>query len=244
MLVEVGRFIPGTRNDERRARFVNEDRVDLVHNGKDLSSLHHVLFVNDHIVAQVVEAELVVRSIGNVRAVSRLLFLFALRPQDKPRGQSQILIDAPHFLGADARKVLVDRDDVHALARERVEICRHGGNERFAFTGLHLRNATLMQDDTAEHLHAERAFAQHAVGGFSDRGKSLGQNVVGRLAIGKARAELVCHAAQFLFAHGAVGIGERVNLVCKRSDFFQLLLAVASKERRKKSHFQKSFRGV
>ena len=43
-------------------------------------------------------------------------------------------------------------DDVHALAGEGVEVGRQNDGLRFAFTGLHLRDAALVQHDAAEKM--------------------------------------------------------------------------------------------
>ena len=54
------------RDDERRARLVDEDRVDLVDDRVRVLPLHALVERDHHVVAQVVEAELVVRAVGDV----------------------------------------------------------------------------------------------------------------------------------------------------------------------------------
>src|SRR5699024_6512505 len=56
-------------DNQRGAGFVNENRVDLVHDGETVTALHHVIFRHDHVVAQVVEAKLVVGPVGNISIV-------------------------------------------------------------------------------------------------------------------------------------------------------------------------------
>ncbi len=69
-LVEhVGRVLDGAGDDERRARLVDEDGVDLVDDGVVVPALDAVLEPDRHVVAQVVEAELVVRAVGDVGGV-------------------------------------------------------------------------------------------------------------------------------------------------------------------------------
>src|SRR6266566_4480444 len=75
--VEVGTFLGGPRDDERRARLVNQDRVDFVHDGIVQSALHTVVGAERHIVAQIIETVLVVRAISNIRGVG-LAFGFAI----------------------------------------------------------------------------------------------------------------------------------------------------------------------
>ena len=67
--IQLGRFLALAGNDERCARFVNEDGVDLVDDGERVATLHHLLFVNRHIVAQVIEAQLVIRAVGDIGGI-------------------------------------------------------------------------------------------------------------------------------------------------------------------------------
>ena len=70
-LVELGRFFALAGDDERCPRFVDEDGVDLVDDDKVVPALHHLLLVDGHIVAEVVEAEFIVRAVGDVGGVGR-----------------------------------------------------------------------------------------------------------------------------------------------------------------------------
>ena len=79
--IEVGTVLRRARDDERRAGFVNQDRVDLVDNGERMAALHHLRHVVLHVVAQIVEAELVVRAISDVGRVS-LAALVVVKPMD------------------------------------------------------------------------------------------------------------------------------------------------------------------
>jgi hypothetical protein len=73
LVVEVGRLLGGLRDDERRARLVDEDGVDLVDQRVVERPLHHAVGRQLHVVAQVIEAELVVLPVGDVGAVGALL---------------------------------------------------------------------------------------------------------------------------------------------------------------------------
>ena len=66
LVIEVGRFLGRARDDERRPRLVDEDAVDLVDDREVVSALHHRRELELHVVAQVVEAELVVGAVGDV----------------------------------------------------------------------------------------------------------------------------------------------------------------------------------
>ena len=150
------------RDDERRARLVDEDRVDLVDDGEVVTALHHVGRLPRHVVAQVVEAELVV---GAVRDVGRVLLAAhrgGLPGHDASGRHAERAEDAAHELGLVAREEVVDRDDVHAAARERVQVGGGRGDEGLALTGLHLGDVAEVQGGAAHELHVEVTQAEGA----------------------------------------------------------------------------------
>ena len=58
-----------------------------------------------------------------------------------------------HPLGVTLCQVVVYSDNMHALACQSIQIGRRGGNQRFSFTGSHLRDTALVKDDAADELH-------------------------------------------------------------------------------------------
>ena len=74
-VVEVGRFLGRARDDQRRPRLVDQDAVDLVDDREVVPALDVVRELELHVVAQVVEAELVVRAVGDVGGVGDLPLL-------------------------------------------------------------------------------------------------------------------------------------------------------------------------
>ena len=119
---------------------------------------------------------------------------------------------------------------MHALSRERVEIGGQRGHQRLSLAGAHLGDTALVQHNAAQKLHAVVAQAEHAVGGLAHSGKGLGQNVVGRLSGSKARLEFVGLGAQLLIGQKTVGGVERLDLVGKGHELFELAVAVAAEQ--------------
>ena len=68
-VVLVGGLFARAADDERRTRFVDQDRIDFVDDGEVVPALHAILQIELHVVAQVVEAELVVGAVGDVGGV-------------------------------------------------------------------------------------------------------------------------------------------------------------------------------
>ena len=67
--VEVRGLLGLAADDQRRARLVDEDVVDLVDDREAALALDPLVELHDHVVAQVVEAELVVGAVGDVGRV-------------------------------------------------------------------------------------------------------------------------------------------------------------------------------
>ncbi len=117
LVVELRRVGDATRDDERGARLVDEDRVDLVDDGVDVAPLHLAGSRQRHVVAQVVEAELVVGAVGDVAGVLRALVRGVDSPgDDETDAEAEPAVDLAHPLGVAGGEVVVDGDEVHALA--------------------------------------------------------------------------------------------------------------------------------
>src|SRR3546814_8137075 len=74
-----------------------------------------------HIVAQIVEAQLVVGRIGDVAVIGLAPLHLVEVGHDDAGGQAQEAIDLPHPFGVAAGQIVVDGDDMDALAFERSE---------------------------------------------------------------------------------------------------------------------------
>ena len=206
-------------DDERGARLVDEDRVDLVDDGEGVAALDAVLDGAGHVVAQVVEAELVVRAVGDVAGVGHAPLVGTHRRQDHAGGQPEEVVDAAHPLGVVLGQVVVDGDDVHALAVEGVEVGREGRDQGLALTGLHLGDVAEVQRRAAHDLDVVVPLADDPLRGLAHRGEGLGHQVVEGLALLEPGLELGGHALQLGVAHldevvldGVDRLGDRLQL--------------------------------
>ena len=64
--------------------------------------------------------------------------------RDHPDAHAEEVIDRAHPLWVTPGQVVVDGDDMHALAGQRVEIDGKRGDQRLAFAGLHLGDAAVI----------------------------------------------------------------------------------------------------
>ena len=127
---------------------------------------------------QVVEAELGVRAVGDVRVVGDLALIEAHALLNEADLEAEESVDLPHPGRVAPGQVIVDGDDVDAFAFQGVEVDGHGRGERLALARLHLGDLTLVQDDAAHDLHVEGPHPEGAPGDLPHDGEGLGQQVV------------------------------------------------------------------
>ncbi len=143
-----------------------------------MPALDLILELELHVVAQVVEAELVVGAVGDVGAVGLAALLVGEIMDDDADGKAEEAVDLAHPLGVALGEVVVDGDDVDAAAGERVEVAGKRGDEGLAFAGLHLGDLAGVEDHAADELDIEVAHADGAAAGLADDGEGLGQDLV------------------------------------------------------------------
>ena len=135
-------------DDQRRAGFVDEDAVGLVDQGEVGLSLDRLLAAGplplaehpaedvglpfadppqQQPVAEEIEAELLGRAVDHVAGVVLAALGLAHRGLDHAHLDAQGFVDGPHPFGVATGEVVVDRGQVAALARQRVEIHRQRG---------------------------------------------------------------------------------------------------------------------
>ena len=212
LAIQVGAVLRRAGDDQRRARLVDQDAVHLVDDAEEELALDHVLQAVLHVVAQVVEAELVVGAVGDVGGVLRALLVVVLAVHDDADLHAEEAVDLPHPVGVAAGQVVVHRDDVHALAGQRVEVDGQGGDQRLALAGLHLGDLAVVQHHAADQLHVEMPLAERALGGLAHHGEGLRQQVVQRGAAGQPLAELGGLGPQRLVRQRLHGRLQRIDL--------------------------------
>ena len=198
-------MISGVRASSTRIEF------DLVDDRVVVPALHHRRQLVLHVVAEIVEAVLVVGAVGDVAGIGGAALVVVEAVDDDADRQAEELVDLPHPLGVAAGEVVVDGDDVDALAGERVEVDGEGGDERLAFAGLHLGDGALVQHHAADQLHVEMALAEGALGRLADGGEGRDEQVVDVGAGGDLGAELVGAGAQLV-------VGQRLQFRLERVD--------------------------
>ena len=225
-VVEIGGLFGGSGNDQRRPGFVDQDAVDFVDDRVVVSPLHHGSEIELHVVAEIVEPELVIGPVGDVGAVRNLTLRVGQFVLDDADAHPEVSIDAPHPLGVAAGQIVVHGDDVHALAGESVEVGGQRRDERFALAGFHLGNLADVEDHAADQLHVEVPHVQHALAGFADDSECFDEQVIERFAVGDALPEFLRLVAELLLAEHLHLRLERANLDHAWSEPLELALVL------------------
>jgi len=203
-------MISGVRASSIRIESTVHDRVAV-------TALDDAVERDGHVVAQVVEAELGVRAVGDVRVVG----LFALGERhhvfDRGGPHAELLVDRAHPARVALGEVVVDRDQVDAVARERVQVQRLRRHKRLSFAGLHLGDVTLVEDDPAHDLDVEGTLAERALSGLANSGIGLEEQLFERLAVLVALLELDGLGGELL-------VRELLELRLEAADVLRLVL--------------------
>ena len=183
----------------------------------------------DHVVAQVVEAELVVGAIGDIRGVGGLLAFARHLRQVHSYRQSEEAVHTPHPLGVALGEVVVDSHDMHALAGDRVQVDRQRRHECLALAGAHLGDASVVKRHAADQLHIKVPHLEHSLARLPHGGKGLGEQRVERGAGLMTSAELLRLCCQSGVVQGFKSRLERVDLLRNAPVLLQQSLVAATK---------------
>ena len=229
-LVQLGGLAALARDDQRGSGLIDQDGVHLVDDGVVEAAEHQLLLVDDHVVAQIVESELVVRDIRDVTVVGLPALVAVHAVQDAADRQPEEAVHLALVLGVAVRQIIVDRDDIHALAFQRVEVGCQRSHVGLAFAGLHLRDAALVQDNTAHQLDRIVLLAQNPAGCLADHGEGLRQDVVQRFALCETLLEFRRLCRQLLIGHGHHLVPHAENFIDCRLNALDFMLAVCAEQ--------------
>ena len=170
-------------DDQRRARFIDQDGVHLIDDGVMQFALHAIGRLVHHVVAQVVKTKLVVGAVGDVAGICRLLFFARHLRQVDAHRQAQKVIQAPHPLRIALGQVVVDRHHMHPATGQGIQVNSQGGGEGLALTGAHFSHFAMVQCHATAELHIKVTHLHDALGAFSHNSKSFWQQIVQRRSV-------------------------------------------------------------
>src|SRR5262249_30993237 len=144
-----------TRDDQRGSGFIDKNRVDFVDNSVVMAALYAIFEIKLHVVAQVVEAEFVVGSIGHIAVIGLSSFVVIQVMLNHSNRQTQESVDLSHPLAVSTSQIVIHRDDMDPLPLQAVEVDRQGGDQGFTFSRFHLGNLALVENHTPDQLNVE-----------------------------------------------------------------------------------------
>ena len=157
--IEVGFILRRPRDNQRCARLVDQDRVHLVDNRIMMIALEHLFQFRFHVVAQIVEPQLIIGRIGHIALICDFFLVLRHPRHNDTSGHPKGAVDRAHPFSVTFGQIIVDRDHMHTAPGQRVQVnrqCRHQG---LALAGLHFRDIALMQEDTADELYVKMSQA-------------------------------------------------------------------------------------
>ena len=190
LVVEVGGFLRGAADDEGRAGLVDQDRVDFVDDRVVVTALNIRLQLELHVVAQIVEAELVVGAVGDVGGVGLLPVTVHHVVLDAGDGEAERLVQAPHPVGVALGEVVVYGDDVNPFAGQGVQTGGKSGHEGLTLAGPHLGDGAFVEGHAADELHIEMPHVEDAPAALPADREGLGKEIVESGAPGEPVLEL------------------------------------------------------
>ena len=211
-----------TADDQWRTCFVDQNIVDFVNDGViqwPLALLHFsrktivVLCGRAHVVAKVIETKFVVRSVSDVARISSLLCISRHPRLDCVDCQSKVHVKRRHPFHVTTRQVIIDGDDVDALAFKCVQVRRQRGNKRLTFTGHHFSDTAKVQHHAADQLYVVMTHAHMPLAALATNREGILKNVIKTFAIAKSLTKHLRLLRQFFIA-------ERSVLRFKRGDRF------------------------
>ena len=215
-----------TGNDKRCSRLVDQDGVHFVYNGKVMFPLYLVLLINDHVVTQIVKSQLIVGAVCNIAVISRTALVVVQTMQDTADCQTQEPQHLAHFIRLCLCQIVVDGNHVYTLARQCIQICSNASHQCFTFTGFHLGNTALVQNDCTNDLYRERLFAQDTISCLTNRRQCLCFHAFQRFAVLQTFPELIGFFFQICVRECLKLLVQFQNLLFQRFDTCQFTSAV------------------
>ena len=154
----------------------------------------------DQIIAQIVKAKFIVRTVGHIGTVGGDFLVTFHTCQIHTHAQAKKLIQNPHIDRITFGQIIIHGHDVYAFARERVQIHRQRGHQGFSLARAHLGNFPLVQNHTTNQLHIKMAHFQHPIGRFTHHRIRLNQERLERCAVLITLFELGGFRGQLLVA--------------------------------------------
>ena len=131
-----------------------------------------------HIVPQVVEAEFIISSVGDIFSVGLLSFKFIHIVLNRSYFKTEKIKYWAHPLCVPFGQIIVHCDDMNAISFQGVQIGRERSNQSLSFSCLHLGYFPLVKDNAAHKLNIKVTHIDGPFTDFADDCKSFDEKVI------------------------------------------------------------------
>ncbi len=143
-----------TTDNQWRTGIIYQNGIHLIDNGVVMSPLYQIERRGSHIITQVVETELIVRTESNIaRVCTAALIAVGAILIDAINRQAVEHIKRAHPLGVTLGEIVVHGNHMHALVGQRIEEDGQRCHQRLTLTGCHLGNFALVKHHATNQLH-------------------------------------------------------------------------------------------
>ena len=118
----MGGFFRRPGDDQRCSGLINENTVNLIHNGKIKFPLGQRFPVKLHVVPEIIKSELVVGTIGDVRVIGLFSFFVIHVMDDNANFHAKKTVYFTHPLGITLGKIIIYRYHMNAFSGQGIEI--------------------------------------------------------------------------------------------------------------------------
>ena len=177
-------------NDQRCTCLVNQDGVDLIDDTVMQISLYQLFFINNHVVTKVIKSQFVVGYVSNITSICFTAFFRCHVVEYHTDSQTKEFMNLTHPLSISFCQIVIDGYDVNTLAFQCIQICRKCGNKCLTFTGLHLSDTSLMQDNTTNDLYTVMLHTKNSLRAFTYYGECFRKKIIQCLALAQTFLEL------------------------------------------------------
>ena len=151
-----------------------------------MASLNSLLFIDNHVVTEIVKAHFIVCTVSNIGVICLFLLVRHHIAYNKTHSKAQKVIKLTHPFAVTLCKVIVYSYNVNPFACKGIKVCRKCSNQSFTFTCFHFSNSSLMKNDTTDNLNIEMLHSKHTPGGLTADRKGFRENVVKSLPLCKS----------------------------------------------------------
>ena len=121
-----------------------------VYDGEVVPALHAGCEVELHVVAKIIEAELVIRAVSDVGRIGGLSLEIVHVVLDAPDFQTDEAVNLSHPFGVTRREIVINCDHVNTATCQGVQICGQRGHQSLPFARPHFSDLALVQNHAAD----------------------------------------------------------------------------------------------